>query len=377
MGVYTPGFFREAALGAGGNDMVQKEQEKVTGRPPVYKRLWFRITAFLLAMIMVFSIWANGAIQIRIQARDEQDAAGQYLIDNTDYVQSGDLGRLEEKVQTYFHPTTLEDYYRLAGTQIGAGEYEAALSSVDTCLTLYSGDNEALYMDLLLKQGCLHVLLGQYEQAVEVLQQVLLKDPEQADAYLVLAQIYSETGNYQGLIPVLGEYLKLKPEDTDIRAVLAQVYFQLGQFQMAIAEYDQLAQMEEMGEALDQIHFLQALAYIQLADYTSAKELLLSVVGKEETIAGADYYLGVCYLSEEDYDSAEPHFTASLDAGDMVQLSSYSRAVSRLMKTDFDYEGALTDLEAAIAYSEADMDPAITEQAQGLLDTLNTQNAER
>lgn len=367
----------EAAPGADYNNMIQNKQEKAAGIQPIYKRLWFRIIAFLLALILVFSIWANGAIQLKIHKENEQDAAAQYLMDNTDYVQSGELDRLEEKLQSYSKPTTLEDYYRLAGTQIGAGEYEAALESVDTCLELYSGENEELYMDLLLKRGCLHVLLGQYEQAVEALEQVLLKNPEQADAYLVLAQIYSETGNYQGLIPVLGEYLKLKPEDSDIRAVLAQVLFQAGEFQMAIEEYDRLKTMAAMSESGNQILFLQALAYIQLADYTTAKELLLTIVGSEEKIPGADYYLGVCYLSEEDYDSAEPHFTAALDAGDMVQLASYSRAVCRLMKTAFDYDGALTDLEAAISYDEADRDPAITEQAQGLLDTILTQNTGR
>ena len=332
--------------------------------------------ALLLAVTIVFSIWANGAIQIRIQARSDQDAAGQYLVDNTAYVQSGDLGRLEEKVQTYFSQETLEDYYRLAGTQIGAGEYEAALVSVGTCLELYSGDDQALYLDLLLKQGCLHVLLGQYEQAVTALEKVLLEDPEQADAYLVLAQIYSEIGHYQGLIPVLEEYLKLKPQDSDIRVVLAQVLFQLGQYQQAIEEYEILKQQEDISQSLNQILFLQALAYIQLEDYAAAKELLLQMPESQEKISGTDYYLGVCYLSEEDYETGELHFTASLDAGQMIQLSSYSRAVCRLMKTDFDYEGALTDLEIAIAYSEEDRDPAITEQAQGLLDTLLAQNTE-
>ena len=98
--------------------MIQQEKEKNTGKQPVYQRLWFRMTAFLLAAIMVFSIWAGGAIQIRIKARSEQDAAGQYLINNTDYVQSGELGRFEEKMQTYLEPRTLEDYYRLAGTPV-------------------------------------------------------------------------------------------------------------------------------------------------------------------------------------------------------------------------------------------------------------------
>ena len=357
--------------------MMQNEQSNTTARLPVYKRLWFRVTAFLLAAVMVFSIWASGAIQIRIRARSEQDAAGQYLINNTDYVQSDDLGRLEEKMQTYFQPTTLEDYYRLAGTQIGAGEYEAALISVDACLELYSGEDETLYLDLLLKRGCLHVLLGQYEEAVEALEQVLLQDPQQADAYLVLAQIYSETGNYLGLIPVLGEYLKLNPQDSDIRVVLAQVLFQVGEYQLAIAEYEQLRQLDIPAESLEQIRFLEALAYIQLADYPAAKELLLSLADSEGKVPGSDYYLGVCFLSEEDYETGEMQFTASLEAGELIQLSSYSRAVCRLMKKDLDYEGALADLETAIAYAEADLDPAITEQAQGLLDTILTQNTER
>lgn len=357
--------------------MIPNEKEKYTGKQPVYQRLWFRMTAFLLAAIMVFSIWAGGAIQIRIKARSEQDAAGQYLINNTDYVQSGELGRLEEKVQTYFEPTTLEDFYRLAGTQIGAGEYEAALASVKACLDLYPGDDEELFLDLLLKQGCLHVLLGQYEKAVTALEQVLLAQPEHADAYLVLAQIYSETGNYQGLVPVLGEYLKLQPQDSEIRLVLAQVYFQTGQYQLAIDEYEQLKKTEGLTESLDQIHLLQAMAYIQLTDYAAAKDLLLRIPNTEIRIPGREYYLGICYLSEEDYEAGEIHFTASLEAEEMIQLSSYSRAVCRLMKKDFDYDGALADLEAAVAYSQEDLDPEIAKQAQDLLNVILTQNTER
>ena len=83
--------------------------------------------------------------------------------------------------------------------------------------------------------------------------------------------------------------------------------------------------------------------------------------------------MGLCYLSEENYETGEIHFTESLEAGEMVQLSSYSRAVCRLMKEDINIEEALVDLETAIDYSEPDQDPSITEQAQGLLDTILTQ----
>lgn len=352
------------------------QQQNTGEKQPVHRRWWFRLLAFTLALVLVFSIWANGAIQLKIRKENEQDAAAQYLIDNTGYVQAGELGRLEDKIQSYGQPTTLEDYYRLAGTQIGAGEYDLALENIDVCLSLYSGEDPVLYMDLLLKKGCLHVLLGQYEQAVTTLEQVLQEDPNQADAYLVLAQIYSEIGDFQSLIPVLREYLELKPGDSDIRVILAQVLFQSGEYTLAIAEYEQLRQSENMANSQDQLLFLEALAYIQLPDYVSAEELLLAISESAEGIAGRAYYLGVCNLSKEDYETGERWFTKSIEAGEMIQLASYSRAVCRLMMESFDYEGAVADLETAIAYSGEDLDPVITEQAQDLLDTISAQNTE-
>ena len=67
--------------------------------------------------------------------------------------------------------------------------------------------------------------------------------------------------------------------------------------------------MEDLAESSDQILFLEALAYIQLADYITAKELLLSISDSETKIQGRAYYLGVCFLSEEDYEAAETEFT--------------------------------------------------------------------
>ena len=134
------------------HDMTETEKVKKSDGRSVYKRPWIRAIAFLLAVIMVFSIWASSAVQVKIQPKNQQDAAGQYLVDNTGFVQSDDFGRLEEKVQSYFAPRTLEDYYRLAGTQIGAGEYAFALDSIEHCIELYSGGDDVLYIDLLLKK---------------------------------------------------------------------------------------------------------------------------------------------------------------------------------------------------------------------------------
>jgi hypothetical protein len=81
-----------------------------------YDKPWIRITALVLVISILFSIWANGAIHVRIKRSHEMDAATNYLVDNTDYVNEGDLARLQEKLLAYQKATELEDYYRLAGT---------------------------------------------------------------------------------------------------------------------------------------------------------------------------------------------------------------------------------------------------------------------
>ena len=342
-----------------------KEKEKIQ----FYNKPWVRITALILAIVMVFSIWANGAIYIRIRKSHEMDAATNYLVDNTDYVNEDELKRLQEKLLAYQKATELEDYYRLAGTQIAAESYEEALVSIDKCIELYPGGDEELQVDLILKRACLLVLLDQDQDAMLALDQVLTIKPDHADAYLIKAQIYAERGELEPLTDVLGAYMAYKPEEYTIRMVYAQALFELQHFEEAIEQYKSILENPAADVGQGEIRYLLGLTYLQLSNYTASEEALVLARQDNPTLDGLDYYIGICQMAREGYEEAVESFTAAIEAGTMLQHSHYSRGVCLIMAGG-STETALEDLLFASEYTGADADPNVKAQSDDLLAEL-------
>ena len=115
--------------------------------------LWICITAGIVAFAIIVSLTANAAVAVRRKLGEDPEAAVSYLVGKTDHVNAGTVDRLREKLQTLEDPVTLEDHYRLAGTQIAEEEYAAALGSIERCIALDDRSNEALSIDLLMKKG--------------------------------------------------------------------------------------------------------------------------------------------------------------------------------------------------------------------------------
>jgi tetratricopeptide (TPR) repeat protein len=349
----------------------EKQQDQETKRKSrFYDKPWIRITALILALSMIFSIWANGAIHVRIQRGEDMDAATNYLVDNTDYVNQGDLQRFQEKLLAYQQATQLEDYYRLAGTQIAAEQYDEALASIESCLELYPGGDDALYVDLLLKRACLLVLLLREEEALTALDKVLEQQPDHADAYLIKAQIYAERQQLEPLMEALAVYLEHRPEEYTIRMVYAQSLFELQHFEEAAEEYQKLLEENtgQLGE--NELWYLLGLTQLQLNDYAQCEEALEKAKVGDPGLEGLDYYIGICQMSREAYTEAVESFTAAIEAGSMLQHCHYSRGVCRLMLGDQFIESAQEDLVYASGYDGADADANVKLQADDLLAEL-------
>lgn len=349
------------------------EQMEQKPKKPVYRKTWIRVTALVLAVVMVFSLWAGTVIRVKIQPGDEMEAATNYLVDNTDYVSKDELARLQDQLQAYQKATELEDYYNLASTQIAKEEYAEALVSIEKCLELYPGGDEALHVDLLLKQACLLVLLLRNNEALAVLDQVIEKSPYNADAHLIKAQIYAEQEQMEPLRQVLERYLELRPNEYEIRLVYAQVLFEQQDFEAAIEQYEWLLKQNYDSVGRAELLYLAGLTYLQLSDYTQAEQRLAEAQTMNSALDGIHYYIGICRMSLERYSEAVESFSGAIGAGSMIQHSHYSRGVCLLMVEPIDLDAAMEDLEAAAAYSAADADPAVQEQAQQLIDQLQTE----
>ena len=334
-----------------------------------------RIIAGILVVALLLSIVGNGLIAIRIRSGSRTEAAAtNYLVDNTDYVQQGRLERVQSKVQTMGVPETLEDFYRLAGTQIAEEKYPEALHSVGICLMLCSEDNHDLYVDLLMKKGCLLVLVNQFSEALTVLDQVITRQPDLADAYLVKAQVYAAWQKNDALAAALISYLDLVPEDSEIRLVLGQTQYLLGNFEAAATEYAYILEKAAPDQDVSQAAYLCGLTNLQLERYDQAVPALIKARSQDPKLEAIDYYIGVCQMSLEQYAEAAENLTKSVDQNVMVQLSRYSRGICRLMLDESQYQGALEDLQFAADYQGSDADQTVSGQAANLITELK--NAE-
>lgn len=346
----------------------------VESTAPKKKRysLSVRIIAGVLAVALLAGLAANGFIRVRIRGGDESGAATNYLVNNTDYVNEGSAQRFQEKLLTLSAPSELEDHYRMAGIQIAEEDYSAALESIETCISLDNKSDPDLSRDLLMKQGCLLVLLGQPDRALTVLKTVSGMAPGYGDVHLVMAQIYSQRGDNDLLAETLERYLTLVPGDVPIRVILAQTYFAMEDFSSAQTHYTAALEKKDALDDPGQIHYLAALTQIQLGLFDKAEENLLAAAESSPEQEGLFYYLGVCQMARGGYQEAVENLTISIDSGSMVQLSRYSRGVCGLMLEGYDLVIAVEDIQAAAEYAGEDVDTSVSQQAVQLLESLLT-----
>jgi tetratricopeptide (TPR) repeat protein len=167
--------------------------------------------------------------------------------------------------------------------QIAREEYANALENIEKCISLYNNEGRDLYLDLLLKRGCLLVMLGRYDEALKSLNLALAEDPSAADVYLVKAQIYAERQNMEALTECLTAYIRLRPEDNSIRALLAQAQFTEGNYEAAARQYEELMQNDPNAE----IEYLYGLNAVRNSDFAAAEAALSSAISKGFRLIGS------------------------------------------------------------------------------------------
>ncbi len=327
-----------------------------------YYKTSFRVIAGALVVVFFITMVLQSATMVAIsRSEDQSQAAVNYLADSTEYVNQKRSERVKEYLGTLGTPNTLQDYYTLASTQIAREEYADALVNIDKCIALYNNEGYELYMDLLLKRGCLQVMLGKYDAALQSLDQALAEDPAAADIYLIKGQIYAERQDMEALVDCLTAYLKLVPGDSSIRELLAQAQFTEGDYAAAAQQYEKILATESKAE----IEYLSGLNAVKNADFKKGEAFLTQAIEKDDSFEGIYYYRGVCWMSLENYPAAIEDLTVSIAREDMQQASFYTRGVCLLMNNE--YEQGLADVQLA---ATLDQDGEITQQARLLIAEL-------
>ena len=198
--------------------------------------------------------------------------------------------RLSDKDRLY-----ISAWYALANL-----DYQGAIRFFQEVTTEYPLEGEAYFR--------LGHLLGseeRYEEAVAVLKQGLVIDPENRDIYNVLGRIYATLDKHDEAVAMHQRYVALAPDEPNAYDSLGLTYQCFGQYDLAMAEYNRALTLNPNFEVAI-VHLGHA--YAQLGQYNQAINLYRRYIqaAPSDLERGRGYrYIAIIYLKKGELDRAE------------------------------------------------------------------------
>lgn len=251
----------------------------------------------------------------------------------------------EETAALIVDAQKLDASYTLALNAINKEDYETAKEYLDICFVYCDPQsNPTMYADLLLKRACIDVIEEKNDMALLLLDAALRVQPDLADAYLVLTQIYSTQGNTDQAIANLEKYIELS-QDTALYETVAQLHEANGNMSAAQEAYDKF--VASVGAENQEAGFQAGLYRMENGKFEEAIEAFTAYTEDEVYCAGAWYNIGVCRMNLTDYAGAVEAFDACQEKGGNFEGLYYNRGISHLLGEE--WEKAAADFKQSVA----------------------------
>ena len=238
----------------------------------------------------------------------------------------------------------LDAAYTLALNAINAEDYATAKEYLDICFAYCDRQsNPVLFADLLLKRACINVIEEKYDLALLALDACLQVQPDLADAWLVLSQIYITQNDYSRAAASLEKYVELSGE-TSLYETIAQLYESMGANAEAQAAYEKYA--EAAGTGNKETVYQLGLYKMQNGDLEGAIADFQTCAEDETYGAGAWYNIGVCKLNQGDYAGAQEAFETCESKGGNFSGIYYNRGLCAFLQEK--WEEAAADFQKSL-----------------------------
>lgn len=212
---------------------------------------------------------------------------------------------IKDDIPTYFHllADILLDYYRS----------EEALKVLEEALLKFENDDLTI-----LKYAEFNFLLKQYEKSLEVLNQLILKKPNQAEAYFMSGLNYRELEDTTKAIRAFQKAIDLNPELIDGWINIGQLY---GSMKNPIAK-----QYFESGLRIDpkNISLLHAKAYYlqSIDEIQESIDVFQQIIIIDPFYTPAYFNSGLLYLDIQQFEKAIEQFSIAIKT-DPLYLDAY------------------------------------------------------
>jgi tetratricopeptide (TPR) repeat protein len=317
--------------------------------------VWQRVLALFLVAVLFLGLVLSSVSQIafRKEAFEGSAAYGaaQQLLQDESYLTQDQLTRIRTILNAILGGReTSEDYETLASIAIARERYDEAVSFMEECLQRYDGNDASVYSRLLIKEGCLYALKGDYAQAVRTLDTAKFYDPSQPSAYLLCAQIAYAQGDAGQATAQLDTGLSVIRKDAASAGQAASIYEQTGRYDTAAEMYSVVLQQEDLTEeAQREYRGARARVSLMTGGLTTALEdcdFYFSHGGEDAAGVMQSVY-GLCLMNGGKYEQAAAAFETALADG-YTQPAALHTQLTLCYYAVGAYEKAIASAQAAI-----------------------------
>jgi len=188
-------------------------------------------------------------------------------------------------------------------------------------------------------------LQEEYEQAVEMIKNIIAQDPDIVDAYFSLGNLYTKWGKNEEALESYFQVLDKKPDDTFTVINIANAYIRLNELEKA--KKFVLNKLEILSPD-SQVYFVQGNIFYFLKDYENAVFYYKKCLKLNPQSVSACNALGGIYVTQEKLEEAEELLQKAMEINPRLQSVNYNYA--QLMEAKGDMEGSIKAYKQELEY---------------------------
>ena len=258
------------------------------------------------------------------------------------YHQSGDYEKAVHEYRAFLkiHPNVADVRSNMGAALVQLGRLADATEEYKKALALGNAtDPNATRFNL----GLAYYKMAQLGNAVAEFEQVLLVQPGNQNAAMILADCHMRMGDYDKVVRVLTPFEKSGEQDRAVAYLLGTALIRLGEVEKGQVLIDQILREGETAEA----HILLGTAYLMVRDVAGALKEFERAVELNPTLPTAQSHLAKTLRDMGRVDEAQVHFRKELETNPH-DFDSLLYTGVYLYKREQNYEEALERFEHAL-----------------------------
>lgn len=260
------------------------------------KRFWTVVLATSMAVILLTGCGKEE--EEVVKPMDEIYA----LVEAFDYEEA--LLKLGELNNDHKHK---QEIYRVTGIcHLGLGQYEEAVTALETALQYNNGFIKAVDYDINQYLAVAYYKLGRMEDAAKVYSAIVGMKPKNAEMQYLYGVTLLEAGDYEASKEAFDKAVSLEPTNYERIAEIYKAFYKFGYGELGLAYVDAALKDETGINAFDKGRLLY---------YVGRYSEAISSLEKAESKKYKDVplYLGMSYEAMGDYNYAASIYTAAME----------------------------------------------------------------